>query len=329
MIQKSRVRLVAATAALPLAAVVILAGPRARVDSSYEPPDVPHGEVELAGHVAAGESVFDDLVPGTEKRIIWADPERPARTELAVVQLHGFSATHRETAPLTEELARGLGANAFLTRLSGHGRSPEALGRTRAREWLQDAAEAVEIGSRLGERVILLGVSTGATLATWAAAQPEWRDDIAALLMISPNYALNDSRAWMLTAPWGGRLARLVQGDEYGFEPSNELHRRYWTERYPVEVLTELGALIELIDEELLASIGAPTLIFLSPNDRIIDPEAVRDAMGPLGASHKELVSVTEVEDASNHVLAGDILSPGTTASVAARMRLFVETRVR
>lgn len=304
---------------------LILLGPRPRVDSSFARPRLPDAPGDLIAHLASDEARFDDIVPGAKQRVLWADPGDPAPTELALVYLHGFSATHRETAPLTEELARSLGANALLTRLTGHGRTGEALGDAVANDWLADAAEALEVGVRLGRRVVLIGVSTGGTLATWAAAQSEWRDDIAALVLISPNYGVRDSRAWILTLPWGAQLTRIIQGEEYSFETANDLHRRYWTERYPTKVLSEMAALTQLIDDDLVARIEVPTLVFLSPDDRVIDPLIVETAFGKFGAFDKELIQVTEVEDPSNHVLAGEILSPSATAPVAARILEFVQ----
>ncbi|MDD4273595.1 MAG: hypothetical protein PHG14_07705 [Desulfobacter postgatei] len=38
------------------------------------------------------------------------------------VYIHGFSATRKETAPLSDLVAKTLNANLFYTRLSGHGR---------------------------------------------------------------------------------------------------------------------------------------------------------------------------------------------------------------
>ena len=304
---------------------LILLGPRPRVDSSFALPQLPDAPGDLTAYLASDEARFDDIVPGARQRVLWADPGDPAPTELALVYLHGFSATHRETAPLTEELARSLGANAFLTRLTGHGRTGEALGDAVANDWLADAAEALEVGVRLGRRFVLLGVSTGGTLATWAAAQSEWRDDIAALVLISPNYGVRDSRAWILTLPWGAQLTRMIQGEEYAYATANDLHRRYWTERYPTKVLPEMAALTQLIDDDLVARIEVPTLVFLSPNDRVIDPLVVEAAFGKFGAFDKELVLVTEVGDPSNHVLAGEILSPSATAPIAAQILEFVQ----
>lgn len=324
----TRPRKLALLVGLPLLALVVLflAGPRTRIDTDVTLPVLPRDPAGLEAYVEASEARFDDIVPGTERRILWADPSEPGPTDLAVVYLHGFSATNRETAPLTEELAGALGANAFLTRLTGHGRTPEALGGATGTDWLRDTAEAMEIGRILGRRVIVLGVSTGGTLATWAAAQPDWRDQIAALILISPNYRVRDRRAWILTLPWGRQLARLVQGPEYSFEPVNEEQRRYWTERYPTRVLAEVIALTRLVDPALAADVRAPALVFVSPNDQVIDPTAVEAVFASLGSSPKELVHVTDSGDPEHHVLAGDILSPGSTPEVLARILRFMAT---
>lgn len=307
-----------------LLALLFLAGPRASVDPEVALPALPDAPAALDALLERHESRYLDIVPGTEKRILWFDPEAPGRSEFAVVYLHGFSATHRELAPLTERLARELGANAFLARLTGHGRTGEALGAAAAGAWLLDAAEAMEIGRRIGRRTILLGVSTGGTLATWAAAHPEWRDEIEAVILISPNYALADSRAWILHLPWGGPLAELVQGPEYGFEPRNELHRRYWTERYPTRALLQLGALIRLVDADLMGRVSAPVLMFLSPRDRVIDPEVAERRFGELGSREHELIRVSEIAGSAEHVLAGEILASGRTPAVLSQILSFL-----
>ncbi len=307
-----------------LLGLLFLAGPRASVDPEVALPSLPFVPAELEALLERHESRYPDIVLGTAKRVLWFDPAAPGRTEFAVVYLHGFAATHRESAPLAETLARELGANAFLARLAGHGRTGEALGEAVAGEWLLDAAEAMEIGRRIGRRTILLGVSTGGTLATWAAAHPEWRDEIEALILLSPNYALADSRAWILNLPWGGVLAQLVQGPEYGFEPQNELHRRYWTERYPTRVLLELGALIRLVDADLMRRISAPVQMFLSPRDRVIDPEVAARRFGELGSRERELIRVSEIPGSAEHVLAGDILAPGRTSIVLSQILSFL-----
>lgn len=314
----------AALASVLLLGAAFSAGPRTSVDPDVAAPRLPDAPAELDLFLEASESRYPGIVPGTEKRILWADPGAPSRTDYAVVYLHGFTATHRESAPLTERLAHELRANAYLTRLTGHGRTPEALGEAEAGQWLRDAAEAMEIGRRIGRRTILMGISTGGMLATWAAAHPEWREGIAALVLISPNYAMADRRAWVLDLPWGGVIARLVQGPEHGFEPRNELHRRYWTERYPTRVLLELGALVRIVDAGLMGRISAPALMFLSPRDRVIDPGVAERRFGELGSAERRLVRVSEIAGSGEHVLAGDILAPGRTSAVLSEILSFV-----
>ncbi|GIV58500.1 MAG: hypothetical protein KatS3mg042_1413 [Rhodothermaceae bacterium] len=125
-------------------------GPRPAVEEPAGRPVLPG---DLDAYLAAAEARFDDLRPGVEKAIVWADPATRSRTPLAVVYLHGFSATREETRPLCDTLAARLGANLFYTRLTGHGRTGEALAAATASDWLRDALEALAIGQRLGERV--------------------------------------------------------------------------------------------------------------------------------------------------------------------------------
>ncbi|MEJ2746635.1 MAG: alpha/beta fold hydrolase, partial [Anaerolineae bacterium] len=204
--------------------VVFLAGPRVKVDTTLRPLTLPP---DLDQYLAEAEARFDDIVPQAEKTIIWAG-EPGQKTNLSIVYLHGFSATRQETAPLSDKLAAALGANLFYTRFTGHGRTGPALGQATVNDWLNDTIEALEIGRRIGEKVIIIGVSTGGTAATWLATQPHL-DDVLALILISPNFAPADSHSEILTWPWGEQIARLVLGSESEWEPVNELHGLYWT----------------------------------------------------------------------------------------------------
>ena len=95
--------LVGALAATLLGGLVYLNTPPALV-SAAPTPDLPD---DIDGYVAAAERQVTaqySLVPDTEKRLTWyAEPG--ARTAYAVVNLHGFSATRQETAPLAERIA--------------------------------------------------------------------------------------------------------------------------------------------------------------------------------------------------------------------------------
>ena len=156
---------------IAMLAVVFAVGPRVSVDQTLRPVVLPE---DLDGYLARSEARFADLRPGVEKTIIWADSSK-AKTPIALVYLHGFSATRQETRPLCDTLAARLGANLFYTRLRGHGRSDDAMAEASANDWLNDSYEALAIGRRLGERVVLVGTSTGATPAAWLATPPAVR----------------------------------------------------------------------------------------------------------------------------------------------------------
>jgi alpha-beta hydrolase superfamily lysophospholipase len=82
----------------------------------------------------------------------------------------------------------------------------------------ESAQQAYAIGKQLGNKVILMGTSTGGTLALQlAAAYPE----IAGLVLYSPNIAINDPNAWILNNPWGLQIARLVKGSKLNTAANN------------------------------------------------------------------------------------------------------------
>ena len=294
-------------------ALGIVLGPRAVVVPTLEEATLPD---DLDAYLADTEARFADLVPGTEKTIVWADSAR-RQTALSVVYLHGFSATRQETRPLSDTLAARLGANLYYPRLAGHGRPPEAMTDASANDWLNDAAEALAVGRRLGRRVVLVGTSTGGTLAVWLAAQPDLAEALLAVVLISPNFGPKDADAAKLLWPWGKTLARLLAGPYHQWEPKNDRQARYWTTRYHTDVLVAMMSLVDLVDNTDLGAIETPVLTIYSPNDQVVDPALIEAHHPEIGASYKQLVPLDSVGDPSNHVLAGAILSPDETAPIA------------
>ena len=181
---------------------------------------LPEAPADLDAWLAAREAAFGDVREAADARILWAGGER-RRTPLSIVYLHGYSASRMETAPLCDRLAAELGANLFYARLAGHGRhGTEALGEPTAACWRRDAEEALAIGTRIGERVLLVGCSTGATLATLlAAAAPS---ELAAVVLLAPNFGPRDSRTRILTWPGARRWVPWLVGRERVVQAENE-----------------------------------------------------------------------------------------------------------
>ena len=65
---------------------------------------------DLDAHFVRVESAYDDITPGCEKRVQWHD-EAGQVTDIALLYVHGFSATSEEVRPVPDNVAAALGAN--------------------------------------------------------------------------------------------------------------------------------------------------------------------------------------------------------------------------
>lgn len=314
-----RARVVLAGAVVVTA--VALLGPRERFEERWREPELP---ADLDAHLAESEAAVPRLRPEAAKGIAWADPEARGRTGLALVYLHGFSADRHEVEPLVSILAGALGANAYFARLRGHGRDGDAMAEATVEGWFDDAAEAMAIGRRIGERVVLIGTSTGATLATWAASRDEVDGALAALVLISPNFQPRDRASRVLLWPWGGAIARVVAGPERCFQPVDEAQAAHWTTCYPISALLPMMALAEHVRTMDLTGVDVPTLAIFSPDDQVVDPAETARVIGGVGAVSVRLAPYRGSDDPEQHVLAGDIASPGSTAAVADTILTFL-----
>ncbi len=313
----TRPRIKAVAAGVVLLAATALLGPRTRVAAPADDEPIPSLPPDLDAYLAKEEAGVPHLRAGSEKTIVWADSTTHAKTPLAVLYLHGFSADRREIDPVPRMVADSLGANLFYTRFTGHGRDAAAMGEASAGDWLRDVAEAMAVGDRLGDRVVLMGTSTGGTLALWAASRPAWRSRIAALVLVSPNLALKDPRARMLLWPWGGLLARMVVGGERCFQPANAEQAKHWTTCYPTRALLPMMAMVEHVRSRARGTVRAPLFIAYSPEDEVVDEMASRQVIERLAPGTKEYMVVSGSGNPDQHVITGDIMSPGTTDSVA------------
>jgi esterase/lipase len=308
---------------IAVAAIAFLLGPRAAVDTtvSFDPTVI---GADPQAYLASQEAAVKGIRPGLEKEIIWADPATKARTPLAIVYIHGFSASKGEVRPLADKVAAALGANLFYARLTGHGQDGAAMAAGSVNAWINDYAEAIAIGRAIGGKVVVIGTSTGASLATWAASQANLSKDVATIIAISPNYGLQAAGSELLTMPWGGLLAELTIGKERGFAPINELHAKLWTTKYPTSAVLPLAALTKLAYATPVEAIAIPALFIFSDDDKVVRPELTREIAGRWGARH-ELAPVERSGDPFHHVLAGDALSPATTQVLADRIVAWVK----
>lgn len=259
------------------------------------------------------ESAFDDIRPGTEKRVVWAG-QQETRTPVSLLYLHGFSASSEEIRPVPDRLAAALGANLVFTRLAGHGRDGAAMGSVTVNDWMQDVAEGLAAARHVGDRVVVLSTSTGGTLAAAAALDPTLSDKVAAQVFVAPNFALGDPNAALLTFPAARYWLPLAVGETRSWQPQNAEQGKFWTTTYPTVALLPMAALVETVSGLDFGSVKVPALFRFSDADTVLDASVTHSIAASWGGpSTVQTVVMGPGDDPNSHVIAGDIKSPGQT----------------
>jgi len=299
---------------LVFAVAIFLLGPRPATDETIHFDAAVMG-TELDTYLANVEADIPNLRAGAGKEIVWADPVNKAKTPLAIVYVHGFSSTKMETRPVSDNVAKALGANLYFMRLNGHGTDGEGLASATMNDWANDLAEALAIGDRIGEKTVLLSTSTGGTLSVWGYRKPELMKNVVALAMISPNFAIHGASIGMMNMPWAETIMPLIAGKTRSWEPKTEDHAKWWTTSYPTTALLSMGALMRKVQEVDYAGITTPALFIYSDKDKVVVPEVTDEIVAKWGGP-KHTIKINDSGDPNHHVIAGAIVSPQTTDQV-------------
>src|SRR6056300_1665098 len=223
---------------------VYLVGPR--VDTpvfSKDTPYVPADLDSLQSWIKKRELEKGNVRQDNESKIYFYD-SLPKKTKYSVVYLHGFTASGKEGDPVHKIIAKAFGANLYVPRLHGHGlEEEEPMLNFNNDDFWESGKEAVEIAKRLGEKVILLGTSHGGALSLSLADDSK----ICALGLFGPNIEVFDSKAKLLSKPWGLQIARLVKGGKYHYmwKPSEE-KQSYWTAKTRLEATTHMQKFLDV-----------------------------------------------------------------------------------
>ena len=208
---------------------------------------------EASAAAAAGRAI----TPGTEKLVVWHGGA-PCRTDLALVYIHGYTGSRQASAPVPEQVAGRLAANLFCTRLTGSGLGADAIGNATLECWQRDVVEALQVGAVVGRRVVLVGMSTGASLAVAEVAR---NPSVAALVLLAPNFWPRNRGVSLLLTPAGPLLARLLVGRYRDLSGRDEMEDRYWTTRHDSRSLIPMMQAVRNARRAALEAIRCPTLV--------------------------------------------------------------------
>jgi len=252
------------------------------------------------------------IKPNNQAKIIWADSSK-SQTEYAIVYLHGFSASQMEGDPVHQNIAKQFHCNLYLARLAEHGiDTTEDLMNLTAENYWESAKLAYAIGKQIGKKVILMGTSTGGTLALQLAANyPE----IAGLILYSPNIEVFNPSAPLLNKPWGLQIGRTVLKSNYvDIKYKDSAYPKYWNSQYRIEAVVALQNLLEAtMTETTFKKIHQPTLALYyykdeANQDNVVKVSAIQKMMQQI-ATPTNLKMEMALPNTGNHVLASPIVS--------------------
>ena len=291
------------------------------------PADLGAAGVEL--YLEARDARQAPLMPEAGSAVKWAKGRKGEQADLCVLFLHGWSASCSECSPVDARIAEGLGAHLMRFRLTGHGVSPHergglAMRDTATREALfGDAATALALASLIGKRVIVVGSSTGGTLALWLSVQP-WAQPLisgvlllaAALRLKKPSPQLYARARWahlvlpkLLATP----LIEAVVGSVYRIPYRNPRQDQCWTRVYPSSAaINAIGVFVTVETAVDPSRIVAPLISWHNPLDPTADYEFTKQFVARVPGSRWETITDSEMW----HEITGDIQSPSTVDRV-------------
>ncbi len=267
-------------------------------------PMVPAASAALENYILQEENQHH-LKPDNEARVVWYNDRLKNKTDYAIVYLHGFSASQFEGAPTHVNIAKMFGCNLYLSRLAEHGiDTVDALVNLTADKYWESVKEALAIGKQLGNKVILMGTSTGGTNALQLAAT--YPDDVAALILLSPNIAINDPNAWILNNHWGIEIANIVKGSHYNTaKDTRPVYKQYWNYQYRLEAAVALEEYLETtMTPGTFKKVDQPVLLLYyykdeKHQDAVVKVSAMKEMFNELGtrANLKQEVAMPNTGD--------------------------------
>ena len=285
----------------------------------------------LDSSIQAKESKVIGMKPGNEAKIVWFDSTKKEKTPIAVVYIHGFSASEMEGDPVHRDFAKRYGANLYLARLEGHGVDvPQNFKTLTADQLLASAREAVAIGKKLGDKVVVIATSMGAALTLQVASE---NPDIAGLVLYSPCIRIFDGTARLLNDPWGLQIAKAVIGSEEMTIPVQEpITKQFWTKKYHLNGPIAIENFMEAaLTPETFAKVKQPLFLGYyykdeAHQDKVVSVKAILDMYEQLGTPEASKRKVAFPE-AGDHVIASSIKSK-SVAAVEAETYRFVEEKL-
>ena len=282
------------------------------------PKDLPDDLHALEDWLKQQEHSVTNVKAAAQASIIWADPDKKQRTEYVLVYLHGFKASHPEGDPIHRQVAAHFGWNLFLSRLEGHGLNVEKpLSDLQPGSLEASAEKALAIGKKLGEKVILMGTSTGGSLSLYLAGQNQSNNKIKALILYSPLIRFYSYNHLLLGSGIGRKLLKVISGRSYMLKSEPGISAReneIWYSSYAMQGALTLGEFVQkTMKPSLFDKVQTPTFTgFYYKNrreqDKGVSVEAIKYMYEHLATTAPQK-TLRNYPKSGTHVISSGLLS--------------------
>ena len=194
--------------------------------------------------------------------------EFPGGTEIGVVLIHGFTGSPAEMRPVGEALAVA-GIGSVGVRLRGHGTHPDEMLGCTYQDWIEDVENALGVLLGRCERVVLIGLSTGGTLAINVAARRAEDPRVVGVVSICAPLVLDDWRLGLVRL-----VSKFVRWQSWGapdIKNREAWDRHVGYRRFRLGTLPQLLALMRETTARL-EQVRQPVLVVQASEDHVVPP---------------------------------------------------------
>ena len=270
-------------------------------------PEIAIGK-DVEKYIAERELDFKNTDAKAKKKIIWND-DANIKTEYSIVYLHGSFATGVQQEDVLVKIAKRLEANLFISRLTGHGSGFESTKSIEAKNFLEDAAEAVAVGNQIGNKVILMGFSAGGTFALMATKDQKLNKKIDHLVLVAP---------WTpkLTLPYFIAATGLFFKSQYKFNfprmfnLSNEEWGPFWVNEFHRTLPRQLWVAAFSGRKLKFQETTIPLLVFYEEKDKVVNAVGVKKIFEQWKGPKKIINNDTNLGGFNYHDIIGILNSP-------------------
>ena len=271
---------------------------------------------DIENYLHKSESKIVGILPWTKKRIIWNNPTLKSKSKIAIIYIHGFSASLGEIRPVPDILAENYNANLYFTRLSGHGIDDfRPLKYVDGVDWYLDVQEAFEIGKKIGDKIIVVATSFGCTLVSEYLSKNRIDDTVLGNIFISPCYGITDWRLKLSSFYWSKFIYKFFLGEKRVATHRKSEEKKWWSNELPIESFMNLELSVEKVWQSDFSQIISPVIFIFCPKDQWISIKRIKKASKRWGGD-SSMVSLDVSSNGDNknyHVILGDIKAPTET----------------